>query len=199
MTLNFDISFVFRDWRNLCQDDIQERMDFNVAHLTIMDKMMENHKTQKGDLQLVHDVWFQAGSTNRKWLMERFYTFDEALCYVKPPDMDACLVRCREVSINHHEYHQGNKNFSTGSLQTLGNLYKYAGRTYMARAQFVLQRMFADIELPTNVWRTLLNEMNPIIVLMNLCKCMTYRTAGGQIKFFCGESLFFSQLKHISI
>ena len=178
---------VFRDWKDLCQDDIEERMNFNVAHLSIMDQMMENHLTQKGDLQLVHDIWFKAGSTNRKWLMERFYSVDEALCYVRPPDMDACLARCREVSINYHESHRGTKNLSIESIQNLSTLYKYAGRIYMARAQFVLQRMFADNELPTNVWRTLLNEMNPIIILMNLCKCYSHGTAAGQIKFFCGE------------
>ena len=162
-------------------------MNFNVAHLSIMDQMMENHLTQKGDLQLVHDIWFKAGSTNRKWLMERFYSVDEALCYVRPPDMDACLARCREASINYHESHQGTKNLSFESIQNLSTLFKYAGRIYMARAQFVLQRMFADNELPTNVWRTLLNEMNPIIVLMNLCKCNSHGTAAGQIKFFCGK------------
>ena len=129
---------------------------------------------------------------NRKWLMERFYTVDEALCYVRPPDMDASLARCSDASISLIESHRGTKNLSTESFQNFGSLYKYAGRIYMARAQFVLQRMFADIELPTNVWRTLLNEMKPIIVLMNLCKCMTHRTVAGQIKFFCGELNCFS-------
>ena len=145
---------------------------------------MENHLTQIGDLQLVHDIWFKAGSSNRKWLMERFYTVDEALCCVRPPDMDACLARCRGVSIH---FHRESKILSIESIQNLSTLYKYAGRIYMARAQFVLQRMFADSEISSNVWRTLLNEMNPIIVLMNLCKCMTHTTIDGQIKFFCGK------------
>ena len=173
-------------------------MNFNVAHLTFMDQMMENHKAQKGDLQVVYDIWFQAGSTNRKWLMDRFYTIDEALVYVRPPDMDACLARCREFFINYHESHRGTKNLSIESIQNLSTLYKYAGRIYMARAQFVLQKMFADIELPTKVWRTLLNEMYPIIVLMNVCKCLTNSTLEGQIKYFCGKlNLLFSEGKNL--
>ena len=163
-------------------------MNFNVAHLTFMDQMMENHKAQKGDLQVVYDIWFQAGSTNRKWLMDRFYTIDGALVYVRPPDMDACLEKCRGISISYHNLCGGNANISNEFMPTLGKLYRYAGRIYMARSQFVLQKMFADIALPTKVWRTLLNEMYPIIVLMNVCKCLTLSSMEGQIKFFCGKT-----------
>ena len=183
--------YIFRDWKDLCQDDIQERMNFNIAHLTFMDQMMENHKTQKGDLQVVYDIWFQAGSTNRKWLMDRFFSVDEALVYVRPPDMDACLEKCRQLSIPYQDYCSGKIILSNDVLENMGTIYRYAGRIYMARAQFVLQKMFADIELPTKVWRTLLNEMYPIIVLMNMCKCMSNSTLDGQIKFFCGKIKLF--------
>ena len=156
-----------------------------------MDQMMENHKSQKGDLQVVYDIWFQAGSTNRKWLMDRFFSVDEALVYVRPPDMDACLEKCRQLSIPYQDYFSGKIILSNDVLENMGTIYRYAGRIYMARAQFVLQKMFADIELPTKVWRTLLNEMYPIIVLMNICKCMSNSTLDGQIKFFCGKIKLF--------
>ena len=162
-------------------------MNFNVAHLTFMDQLMENHSAQKGDLQVVYHVWFQAGSTNRKWLMDRFYTVDEALCYVRPPDIDAFLEKCRELSISYQDNCGVKMAFSNEFLLNMDSMFRYSGRIYMARAQFVLEKMFADIDLPTRVWRNLLNEMYPIIVLMNMCKAICHSTLDGQIKFFCGK------------
>ena len=156
-----------------------------------MDQMMMNHKAQKGDLQMVYDVWFQAGSANRKWLMARFYTVDEALSFVRPPDLDTCLEKCRELSIPYHQHVGTNLVLSDDILMNMRKLFRYAGRIYMGRAQFVLQKMFDGIDLPSKVWRIFLNEMYPIIVLLNMCKCLSHTTLEGQIKFFCGMTLTF--------
>ena len=121
--------------------------------------------------------------------MARFYTVDEALSFVRPPDFNTCLEKCRELSIPYHQHVGTNLVLSDDILMNMRKLFRYAGRIYMGRAQFVLQKMFDGIDLPSKVWRIFLNEMYPIIVLLNMCKCLSHTTLEGQIKFFCGMKL----------